>query len=372
MVSWSPAMVLAGKSRCNTTFHPCEVLCCTLSRFPKLHDLSFKFLRKAGAPPAIAERVAQAVVQSSLKGVDSHGVMRLPQYLEHVEEGLVIPDAVPAVVRETASTAVVDGQRGFGHVAAEFSTRIALEKARVHDLAAVTLHNTRHIGRVGEYVEMATDAGFIGFVFCSALSQVAPHGGRDRILGTNPVAIGIPSDGEFPFVLDFATSVLSEGKVRVARDKGIELQPGAILDARGQPSIRPEDLYEGGALLPLGTYKGYGLGLAVQILGSLLAQGGTALINQPTVGNGALFIVLNPGSFCDAADLRAQTEELCDAVKSSSLCDGFDEILIPGEPEYRAERQRGQDGIPIAEATWQRWREAGFSIGMEPADFEID
>ena len=339
---------------------------------PKLLDLSGKFLRRAGAPPAIAERVAQALVLSSLKGVDSHGVMRLPQYLEHIEEGLVIPDAQPAVVRETASTAVVDGQRGFGHAAAEFSTQIALEKAQAHDMAAVTLHNTRHIGRVGEYVEMAVDAGFIGFVFCSALSQVAPHGGRGRILGTNPVAIGIPSGGEFPFVLDFATSVLSEGKVRLARDKGGRLQPGAILDAQGQPSIRPEDLYEGGAMLPMGTYKGYGLGLAVQILGSLLAQGGMALINQPAVGNGALFMVLKPGSFCDAAELRRQTEVLCEAVKSSPLRDGFDEILIPGEPEYRVQRQREQDGIPIAEATWQRWREAGLSIGMEPADFEVD
>ena len=338
----------------------------------KLQDLSHKFLVKAGAPPAIAERVARALVLSSLKGVDSHGVMRLPQYLEQIQEGAVVPDALPEIARDTASTAVVDGQRGFGHAAAEFSTQIALEKARAHDLAAVTLHNTRHIGRVGEYVEMAIEAGLIGFVFCSAISQVAPHGGRGRILGTNPVAIGIPSDGEFPFVLDFATSVLSEGKVRVARDKGVDLQPGAILDAQGQPSTTPQDLYEGGSLLPLGTYKGYGLGLAVQILGSLLAQGGTLLLDHPQVGNGALFMMLKPGSFCDPAELRQQTEELCGAVRNSAIRDGFDEILIPGEPEYRAECQRASDGIPIAAATWQRWREAGLGIGMEPADFEVD
>jgi LDH2 family malate/lactate/ureidoglycolate dehydrogenase len=336
----------------------------------RLCDLAVKFLEKAGAPPPIAERVAQALVQSSLKGVDSHGVMRLPQYLEQIEEGLVVPDALPEVVHETASTAVVDGRRGFGHVAAEFAVQIALEKAREHDLAATTLHNTRHIGRVGEYVEMAVDAGFIGFAFCSALSQVAPHGGRGRVLGTNPLAIGIPSDGEFPFMLDFATSVLSEGKVRVSMDKGLELPPGTILDAAGQPSTWPADLYEGGALLPLGTYKGYGLCLAVQILGSLLAQGGMELINQPAVGNGALFMALRPGPFCDPVELRRQTEELCEAVKASPVRDGFDEILIPGEPEYRAERQRQATGIPIADATWQRWREMGLSIGMDAADFE--
>jgi LDH2 family malate/lactate/ureidoglycolate dehydrogenase len=337
----------------------------------KVSDLSFTFLVKAGAPPAVAERVARALVLSSLKGVDSHGVMRLPQYLEQIGKGLVIPGALPEVVHETASTAVVDGQRGFGHWAAEFSMQLVLEKARAQDLAAVTLHNTRHIGRVGEYVEMAIEAGFVGFAFCSAISQVAPHGGRGRVLGTNPVAIGIPTDGAFPFVLDFATSVLSEGKVRVAMDKGIELPPGAILDAQGQPSTRPRDLYEGGALLPLGTYKGYGLCLAVHILGSVLAQGGTALINQPTVGNGALFIALKPGPFCDPAELRRQTKELCAAVRGSPLREGFEEILTPGEPEYRAQRQRERNGIPIADATWRQWREAGLSIGMEPAEFEI-
>lgn len=339
---------------------------------PKLQALSYKFLMKAGAPPAVAERVAEALVLSSLKGVDSHGVMRLPQYLEHIQEGLVIPDALPEIVRETASTAVVDGHRAFGHAVAEFSVQIALEKARAHDLAAVTLQNTRHIGRIGEYVEMAVGAGLVGFCFCSAISQVAPHGGRGRLLGTNPVAIGIPSDGEFPFVLDFATSVLSEGKVRVARDKGVDLPPGAVLDAAGQPSTCPGDLYEGGSLLPLGTYKGYGLSLAVQILGSLLAQGGMALINQPTVGNGALFMALKPGPFCDPVELKRQTEELCEVVRNSPLRDGFDEILLPGEPEYRSERQRARDGVPIADATWQRWLEAGLSIGMEPEDFETD
>jgi uncharacterized oxidoreductase len=257
-------------------------------------------------------------------------------------------------------------------VVAQFGLQLALDKAGAHDLAAVTLFNTRHIGRVGEYVEMAIEAGFIGFAFCSALPQVAPHGGRGRILGTNPLAIGIPSDGDFPFMLDFATSVLSEGKVRVAMDKGIDLQPGAILDADGQPSTNPQDLYEGGALLPLGTYKGYGLCLAVQILGSLLAQGGMPLLGHESVGNGALFIVLKPSAFCDPSELRQQMVALCQVVKESPMRDGFEEILTPGEPEYRAERQRAREGIPIAEATWQHWREAGLRIGMVPDDFRVN
>jgi uncharacterized oxidoreductase len=339
--------------------------------YRELYRLAHKFLCQAGAPDENAARVAHALVLSNLKGVDSHGVMRLPQYLEHIQEGYVIPDALPEVVRETASTAAVDGQRAFGHIVAERATQIALEKAQAHDLAAVTLYNTRHIGRIGEYVEMTTDAGLIGFAFCSAISQVAPHGGRGRILGTNPLAIGIPSDGEYPFVVDYATSALSEGKVRLARDKGVELPPGTILDVRGQPSNRPQDLYDGGALLPLGTYKGYGLNLAIQILGSLLAKGGTPLLDQPTVGNGALIIALCPGAFCDASELRSQTRALTQAVKDSALREGFAEILVPGEPEYRAEQERRAKGIFVADVTWHTVESAGLSIGMTADDFSL-
>ena len=335
----------------------------------RLYDLSCMFLQKAGAPAAIAAQVAQALVQSNLKGVDSHGVMRLPQYLGHIHEGLIVPDAFPEVVQQTPTTAVVDGLRGFGHVVADLAMDIALRKGRAGGLAAITLHNTRHIGRVGQYVETAAESGFVGLAFCSAISLVTPHGGRTRNLGTNPIAIGLSSDAEYPFVLDFATSVLSEGKVRLARDSGVHLPEGVILDAEGQPSIRPEDLYRGGVLLPLGAYKGYGLSLAIQILGSVLAQAGTPLLNQTVVGNGALFVVLDPGHFCDDATFRQQTRELCEAVKGSQRQAGFDEILIPGEPEYRAERRRCETGIPLADDTWRQLVEAGISIGMSPDDF---
>lgn len=336
----------------------------------RLYDLSRKFLEKAGAPPAIAGRVADALVLSNIKGVDSHGVIRLTRYLEHIRQGLVVPHALPEVVQQTANTAVVDGQRAFGHVVAKLAMEVAIQKASECDVAAVTLYNTRHIGRVGEYVEMVIDAGYIGLAFCSSRPLVAPYGGKARSLGTNPIAIGIPSDSEIPFVLDFATSVVSAGKVRLAGDKGVDLPPGTILNAAGHPSVRVEDFLQGGSLLPLGTYKGYGLGLAVQIIGSLLAQSGTELLHQPTVGNGALFIVLNPARFCDVPTLRQQTKALGEAMKRVPLREGFAEILVPGEPEYRAERQRRGEGIPLAERTWQHLVETGISIGMAPDDFD--
>ena len=339
---------------------------------PRLYDLSCKFLHKAGAPPAIAERVAHALVLTNIKGVDSHGVIRLTQYLDHIREGLVVPDALPEIVQQTANTAVVDGHHAFGHVTAKFAMDVAIQKADDCDLTAVTLYNARHIGRVGEYVEMAIAAGFIGLAFCSALPSVAPYGGRTRNLGTNPIAIGIPSDSEIPFVLDFATSVVAEGKVRFARDKGADLPSGAILDAQGRPSVRPEDFYQGGTLLPLGTYKGYGLSLAVQILGSLLARSGTKLLDQSATGNGALFIVLNPARFCDPTLLREQTKAICEVVKRAPTQEGFAEILVPGEPEYRAERRRRQEGIPLPDGTWNRLVETGISIGMAADDFALD
>jgi LDH2 family malate/lactate/ureidoglycolate dehydrogenase len=338
----------------------------------ELYRLAHRFLQAAGTPTTDAARVAHALVLSDLKGVASHGVMRLPQYLEQIREGLVVPDAQAQLVRETATTAVVDGQRAFGHVVAEWATHVALDKARAHDLAAVTLYNTRHIGRVGEYVEMAAGAGLIGFAFCSALPQVVPHGGRGRILGTNPLAIGIPSDGQFPVVLDYATSALSEGKVRLARNRGAELPPGIIVDAEGQPSTRPQDLYEGGALLPLGTYKGYALNLIIQLLGSVLAQGGTASLNETAADNAALLIVLSPEPFCDLGELRYQAQSLCETVKGSPLRQGFAEILVPGEPEYRTEQERRAHGIPIDDVTWANLESAGLSIGMTADDFDLD
>jgi len=337
----------------------------------RLYDLSYKFLEKAGAPPAIAQRVAHALVLTNIKGVDSHGVIRLTRYLEHIRQGLVVPDALPEVVQQTANTAVVDGHRAFGHVVAKFAMELAIDKARSCDVTAVTLHNTRHIGRVGEYVEMAVEAGFMGLAFCNSIPSVAPYGGQARSLGTNPIAIGIPSDSPIPFVLDFATSVVAEGKIRLARDKGINLPPGTILDAEGHPSVRPEDFYSGGALLPLGTYKGYGLSLAVEIMGALLAGSGASLLDQPAEGNGALLIVLNPARFCDPVLLRQQTQALCEAMKKVPVQEGFAEILVPGEPEYRAECQRRKEGIPLAKDTWQHLLEAGISIGMTADDFQL-
>lgn len=336
----------------------------------RLHALSREMLGRAGTPQDIAQCVARALVTSNVKGVDSHGVIRVPQYLDLVRKGEIAPATRPATVQESECTAVVDGQRAFGQLTARYAMDIAIEKARQHGVAAVTLRNSRHIGRVGEYVEMAIEVGFLGLAWCSAGPIVAPYGGKGRILGTNPVAIGIPTAGEYPFVLDFATSVVSEGKLRVAKHKGLTLPPGTILDPEGRPSVCVDDFYRGGALLPLGAYKGYGLSLAVQIIGTLLAGSGMVAGERPAHDNGALFVVLDPGRFCDPARFREEAAALCRAVKRVPLQDGFGEILIPGEPEYLAERERWENGIPLAEDTWRLLAEAALALGLSPDAFQ--
>jgi uncharacterized oxidoreductase len=336
----------------------------------RLHRFSSAVLMKAGAPQGIADRVATGLVLSNLKGVDSHGVIRLIQYVVFVDEGMIVPAAEPEVLNETPTTAVIDAHQGFGHVAAEFAAKIAIRKAKESGVSTVTLRHTRHIGRLGEYVEMAIEAGQVGMAVCSAGPFVAPHGGARRALGTNPIAIGLPSDMESPYVMDFATAVYSEGKVRVYRELGKTLPEGIIIGPEGQPSTNPEALYAGGSLLPIGAYKGYALSLTIELLGALLAGGGTALIHPltqgtSTFGNGSVFIMLDLARFCDPREFRADVAASCTAIKQTPLREGFQEILVPGEPEYRAEKTRRASGIPIPDPVWDSLRKLAEELGVE-------
>lgn len=340
----------------------------------KLSELSRQVLLKAGAPISVADRVTKGLVLSNLKGVDSHGVIRLTQYVDFVGKGMIVPGALPQTLSETPTTAVVDAHQGFGHVGAGYATEIAIDRARNAGVAAVTLRHTRHIGRIGEYVEMAIDAGLVGIACCSAGPLVAPFGGSGRALGTNPIAIGLPSDYESPFVVDIATSVMSEGKVRLYRELGKRLPEGVILGSDGKPSTDPAEFYAGGMLLALGAHKGYALSLAIEILGAVLAGAGTALTEEATLGtstfgNGGLFIVLDPTLFCDLVRFKAEVGAVCHAIKKVPRREGSSEILVPGEPEYRSQREREASGIPIPDPVWEALRSLGARLGVAPEVF---
>jgi len=243
-----------------------------------LRDLGRRIFMAAGAPTDIAEHVADHLVASNLAGHDSHGVLRIPQYVAEADRGDLVPGARAELVSEKGAIGIVDAGRGFGHSATALAMSWAAERALELGIAAAAVRRANHLGRLGEYAELAAARGVIGIATVGVVGRggVAPFGGRDRFLGTNPWAIGVPAAGE-PMIYDAATSALAEGKLRLARAKGVQVPAGAIVDSDGRPTTDPNDYYAGGALLPLGGllagHKGYGLALASALVGGLAMVG---------------------------------------------------------------------------------------------------
>ena len=234
----------------------------------ELRDFTLAVLAALGTPNEYAQIVCNSLVGANLAGHDSHGVLRLTTYAQWVKEGLIRPAVAPVLARMSGATAHVDGGWGWGLVGARFAAEQAIALARDYGIGAVTIDRCAHIGRMGEYVALMAAAGMGGMATCNHYPSVAPFGGRERMLGTNPFAMATPGgEGGEPVVVDFATSGVAEGKLRVARAKGEMVAPGLIVDREGQPSQTPADFYEGGALLPFGGHKGYGLGLMAELLG---------------------------------------------------------------------------------------------------------
>ncbi|MCA9964720.1 MAG: Ldh family oxidoreductase [Anaerolineales bacterium] len=328
----------------------------------------------AEATEANAVRVAKSLVAANLTGHDSHGVIRTVQYVAAIEAGRIDPQATAVVAEEMGAISKVDARGGFGQVGAEFAMQVSIAKAQTHGVAATTLHNSDHIGRVGEWVAMAAEQNLIGLAFCNGAGPgglVTPYGGMERKLGTNPFAAAVPMNGRSPngsspFILDFATSVLAEGKVRVARNAGKTLAEGVILDKEGHPSTNPHDLYAGGMLLPAGLYKGYGLSLLIELLGGVLTgMGNPALPDYDRFYNGVLFIVLAIEPFRPLADFLLDAGRLAAAVSATQPAPGSSGVLLPGEPEEQTAVIRRRDGIPLDETTWGELTAVGQRLGID-------
>jgi uncharacterized oxidoreductase len=329
----------------------------------ELRSLGRDIFVGAGVPSESARQVADSLVDANLAGHDSHGVIRVPSYVELVREGRVVATAQPELVHETASIGVVDGHWAFGQLTARQSMAIAVGKAQDCGIAAVSARACNHIGRVGEWVEMAAAEGLIGFVTVSMHGlglAAAPHGGAERAMSTNPIAFGLPSATRGNVVADFATTTVAEGKLQVARAKGIAVPPGCIIDAHGQPSTSPQDFYDGGALLPFGAHKGYGLAVVSQLLS--LALTGALAAPQGEFSSGAFFVCVDPGAFGPPAAYGESADQLLGQIKSVRPAPGFEAVLLPGEPEQRARATRA-DGVPVDDVTWGKLEELHRSIG---------
>jgi len=318
--------------------------------------------KAAGLPANEAKIVATSLVDANLCGHDSHGLIRIPQYLEAVADGRLRPGAAFTVVKETAAVLVVDGGRGLGQVQAHRLLDRLVPRAQGLGLAAGTLRHCGHIGRLGEFAEAAAAKGmaFIGTVNGHGFGRgVAPPGGIEPRIGTNPLCLGAPTGGD-PVVLDIGTSVCAEGKVRVVFNKGQQVPSGWLLDAKGQPTTDPGVLYrdQRGSILPLGgaqAYKGFGIGLLLDMFAGGLSGAPCSRPDAPNmVANAVLFIVLDVAQFAGADHFRAEINQLAEFVRGCPRAEGVAEIMLPGDPERREKTQRLQAGIPLDEGTWSQ------------------
>ena len=334
-----------------------------------LERLTTELFAARRVPRDDAAWIATMLVRANLRGHDSHGVIRIPQYCASIKAGHLSPTPDIRVVTDTPTLAIVDGDQGFGQIVARRGIALAIDKARAQGLAAVALRRTSHVGRLADYAELAAAEGLIGLLWANAKHglNVAPWGGAARRLGTNPHAIAVPGPrGAVVMSHDFATSVWPEGKLRVKFNRGESVPDGIMLNGRGEPSTDPKEYYRDpvGSLLTSGQHKGYGLSLAVEILGGILSGTGAASAESGVFANGTLMICLDPARFLPRTDFDAQVAALLDWVRSAPLAAGAKEVLVPGEPEARMERERRASGIPIEDATWIQITACATEVGV--------
>jgi len=315
--------------------------------------------KAAGAPDDRAQIVAEHLTRANLCGHDSHGIQNLPALIALIKEGAINPNAEWKLVRETPGTALIDGGRGIGQVVCQAAIQVAINKAEDVGCSSVGLFNCTHIGRLGDYTTTIAQKGMIGVVYANSVPGVAPYGGKSRVLGTNPLSYAFPSGSDEQILVDFATSVVAAGKVRAAQFRGDRIPEGWVLDRKGRPTTDPADLFprpgdpnSAGVLLPAAGYKGYGLGMVVDLLGGALTGSGTGK-RAGRAMNGVFIQALKIESFVPRDVYLENLKSLVAEIKTASLAEGFSEILVPGEPEFRSKRQKLQGGILVPESTWR-------------------
>lgn len=320
-----------------------------------------------GASESVAHRLADSLVESNLVGHDSHGVLRVPEYVERIRVGALRLDGAIEVVRETAATALIDCGWNLGQVALPQGMELAIHKARSAGIGMVVLGHCDHTGRVGEYVVSAAQAGMIGQLTCNGSLPggiVAPYGGARRALGANPIAWALPAADRPPIFFDFATSIVAHGKLQVAADRGEQVPEGWILDKHGNPTSDPQAQFDDGAILPFGGHKGYALSVMIELLSGGLSGAGFPLLPGYRWDQGTTLIAIDISAFQPLEEFKQQAAEFARHLKAVPRAAGVDEILLPGEIEWRTRAEREQEGIPLPEVTWERIRAAGAEAGV--------
>ncbi len=341
-----------------------------------LHGIATRMLRASGCAAAEADTVASHLIDANLAGHDSHGIGLLASYCHRVEQGRVVPNQTPEIVQSSDTMAVWDAREGFGQVIARDAMTWAIAAAQAHGVAVHGLRNSHHIGRVGTYGEMVARAGLVSVHFVNAIGghpPVAPFGGREGRFQTNPICIAIPGTATTqPIILDFATSRIAMGKVRVAHNMGKPVIDGALIDSDGDATTDPGVMYHEprGAALPFGQHKGSGLALICDILaGAIVGSGTLHHGNPPERGtiNGMLTIVIDPTRLSNRAFIEDEIDGMVAWAKSSPPIDPDHPVLIAGEPERIARAKRLVQGIDIDDTTWAELCEAAQKLQVAVA-----
>lgn len=323
-----------------------------------------KIFIASGAPEEYAEIVATNLVMSNAEGHPSHGVLRSVQYYNHIQKGVIKPDASPSVVKQTPNSILIDGNRCFGQVALNYAVKRVLEANK--DVYVVGIKNTNHIGRACDVVAPLAREGYAAFAFCNGGGpNVSPYGTAGRVFSTNPVAAAFPTTSGEPRVVDFASATYVEGKLRVAKNKGELMDDASILDKNGNPTRDPNDFYNGGSVIPIGLNKGSALSYIIEMMGGILTGNGCASFPGYIDGNGTLLFAMKGDLFRTFEDIDADAQKLDNIVLGSRKAKGFTEVLLPGQRE-RLERYESEvSGFEIDDTSKRAIFEIGDKLGIE-------
>jgi LDH2 family malate/lactate/ureidoglycolate dehydrogenase len=338
-------------------------------RHEDLCEFACEILTRLGVPAGDAREVAACLTKAELRGVDSHGMVRLPVYSRRVQAGVVKASPDIRVIRSSNSTALVDGDNGLGPVVGARAMAVALEIAREHGIGLVGVRNSNHFGPAAYYVEKAIDRGCIGFAISNAPPNMAPFGGRERFLGTNPIAIGIPAREEPPLIFDASTSVVARGKIILAAQSGQSLPEGWAIDPDGRPTTNAQRALEG-AVLPFGGAKGSAISFIIDILCGVLTGAAfgnhlNTLENLAAVQNvGHVFAVLRTDLFMPDAEFRTRMDSIARMLKASPPAAGCDRVLVPGEIERGHESVNRATGIALSSTVIDQLRALANELGV--------
>ena len=347
---------------------------CARYRASDLRTFTAAAFRHFGVSDEDAAIGAEVLIDADLAGIESHGIAHLAThtgYVPGLKNGIVVASAQPAIVRDSPVAATWDAHGGLGIVTARKAMEACIAKAAETGIGMITVRNGRHFGAAGYYAQMATRYDMVGMAMCNVPAIGAAAGGLDRVYGTNPIAFGAPVEGGPPFLLDIATTAVAAGKLEIAMRQGKRIPAGWAMDAEGNDTDDAEALRKGGALLPLGSrlgtssYKGYGLGLMVDILSGILPGAGSGLFIERGSGvHNFWFAAWRIDAFTEPPAFKAEMRRMVEQIRGTRPAAGVERVLIPGDPEHAARAERERDGVPLDTETVAELEALGREIGV--------